>query len=433
MKAMRRDLGRRLWPLDSGPADIRALDGLRAIAALSVLTFHAALLGGLNLAFGGVNLNPLWVYLESGVHLFFVLSGFLLFLPYARALLVGRPWPSATRFYKRRALRILPAYWACLAILVAAGFQLYLSPTGAQDVVAHIALVHDEFPLFNRSIQGPFWTLAVEAQFYLVLPLIALGARLVVGSSRSLPRLVAALVTLIALTLAVRQAAALAQSPHATLAGVDLRGLNPLLFIVTGEQGKFLEVFAVGMLCATLYVASTELGVMRWTRARWTGPALVGVALVTALLLAQRVYVLQTDMLSPCYRCLRPTHIGSIGGPLLIGLSYGALLLGILWGGRRLAAPFSAPPLRFLGLISYSLYLWNLPIIMAFVPRLDGLPGGVRLAGVVGVILFALIPFAYLSYQLVERPFLARRQRLAGSAAPPLPAQHAYASQAESR
>ncbi len=59
-----------------------------------------------------------WNYAQTGVHLFFVLSGFLLFLPYARAMLQDRPLPTARRFYQRRALRILPAYWVCMIALV---------------------------------------------------------------------------------------------------------------------------------------------------------------------------------------------------------------------------------------------------------------------------------------------------------------------------
>ncbi len=60
-------------------------------------------------------------YGRTGVHLFFVLSGFLLFLPYARWLFGMGQRPSAQLFYKRRVLRIGPAYWACLAILLLAG------------------------------------------------------------------------------------------------------------------------------------------------------------------------------------------------------------------------------------------------------------------------------------------------------------------------
>src|SRR5258708_3372708 len=99
--------------LDDGKqkSPIRVLDGVRAIACLSVLLFH------INVAardfhiwspiheFGSLG-GAAAFYGQSGVILFFVLSGFLLFLPYAKALLFDSPWPSFWQFYLRRLFRI---------------------------------------------------------------------------------------------------------------------------------------------------------------------------------------------------------------------------------------------------------------------------------------------------------------------------------------
>ncbi|HEX5546708.1 MAG TPA: acyltransferase family protein, partial [Ktedonobacterales bacterium] len=171
--------------MDNGPKEIRALDGLRALAALSIVLFHVMLFLQLEYTPLSQAINHTWYYLSTGVHLFFVLSGFLLFLPYARAMLDGQRLPSTRRFYRRRALRILPAYWVCLAIMVALKFYVRHVPFSLGDVTAHIFLIHDSFPQFNRDYDGPFWTLAVEAQFYLLLPLLALVVSWVCGSRRS--------------------------------------------------------------------------------------------------------------------------------------------------------------------------------------------------------------------------------------------------------
>src|SRR5438128_9190000 len=105
----------RAWPVSGAVQSIAAVDGLRAFAVLQVVVFHLLLLMWQSKATS----QPTWTFLHntknywesftSGVHLFFVLSGFLLFMPYARALLDLGSWPSARKFYVRRALRILPA------------------------------------------------------------------------------------------------------------------------------------------------------------------------------------------------------------------------------------------------------------------------------------------------------------------------------------
>src|SRR5205814_7113610 len=101
---------------------IPVLDGARAIACLSVLVYHISIRSGKSGIWGPVHtihdipgmfaffVSSFAYYGESGVILFFLLSSFLLFLPYAKALLFEAPWPSLRRFYLRRIFRILPGY-----------------------------------------------------------------------------------------------------------------------------------------------------------------------------------------------------------------------------------------------------------------------------------------------------------------------------------
>src|SRR5215472_5489881 len=108
----------RLWPESGAVSPIPALDGLRAVAVLLVMLFHSWwYMPGQN-AQGPQQGQFAINYARTGVPLFFVLSGFLLFLPYARWLFGLRPRPSTWLFYKRRALRIGPAYWVSLVILI---------------------------------------------------------------------------------------------------------------------------------------------------------------------------------------------------------------------------------------------------------------------------------------------------------------------------
>src|SRR4051794_40093700 len=92
------------------------LDGLRGLAALSVLVYHVALATvGAGAVAGAAGA------LHFGVPVFFVLSGLLLYLPFVRARMDGRPRPSLRRYAVRRLARIVPAYWAALLGLNALG------------------------------------------------------------------------------------------------------------------------------------------------------------------------------------------------------------------------------------------------------------------------------------------------------------------------
>ncbi len=93
-------------------------DGLRALAAVLVIAYHA---GSLSHASLSGRLAPVVAELKGGVVVFFVVSGFLLYLPFARAIRDGRGLPRWQEFAGRRAVRILPAYWVALALLAGVG------------------------------------------------------------------------------------------------------------------------------------------------------------------------------------------------------------------------------------------------------------------------------------------------------------------------
>src|SRR5579864_2524259 len=153
---------------------ILALDGLRAFACLAVISNH--LNGWGRVVWHPLHgvydfLNPILNFGKSGVELFFLLSGFLLFLPYAKALLFNSAWPSLRRFYLRRIFRILPAYYVALFLMILFFHPKFLNPS-LWPVIGTFLTFRMGFVL-SQGVNGPFWTLAVEFQFYLLLPLIA--------------------------------------------------------------------------------------------------------------------------------------------------------------------------------------------------------------------------------------------------------------------
>jgi peptidoglycan/LPS O-acetylase OafA/YrhL len=386
----------------SGPQEIPALDGVRALAALGVLFFHAFQMYQYPKYLLNWDISVPWNYAQTGVHLFFVLSGFLLFLPFARAMLHDRPLPGAGRFYQRRAWRILPAYWACMIALVVIHWKSFASPVGVKNVAAHTVLLHDDFRLFNRSIEGPFWTLAIEVQFYALLPLFAAGIARVVGRSHSALRLILGVLALLVGALGLRGIDALAQNVVGQTQGVPALALMLFVRATMGMQGKFLEVFALGMLCSVLHLAMTEHWPMATHTRRWLGLGLLGGALVTVTILAPAM--LRTHLETPAYDIAsQPGNWLAFFSPFLVGLGYSSFLLAVLWTGGGLSALFASAPLRFLGAMSYSLYLWHLPIVQGKVPLTATLPAMGRIVAAVGV--------AYLSYRLLELPFRRRKER----------------------
>lgn len=124
-----------LWPESGAVNAIPALDGLRALAVVLVLVFHAWNdLPGYIQPGQDPYQYPL-NYGRTGVHLFFVLSGFLLFLPYARWMFGIQSRPSTQLFYARRLLRVGPAYWVCLALLA---LTAPITVSALKDVALHV-------------------------------------------------------------------------------------------------------------------------------------------------------------------------------------------------------------------------------------------------------------------------------------------------------
>ena len=144
------------------------LDGLRAVGALLVLMTHVGFHSGasLNSAYNGVLSR-----MDSGVAIFFVISGFLLYRPHAVRLVTGNAVPAVRRYLWHRAVRILPPLW--LAVVGAALFLPHEGSVRPANFVQHALLIqiYTEGNQANGLTQ--MWSLSTEAAFYVLLPLFA--------------------------------------------------------------------------------------------------------------------------------------------------------------------------------------------------------------------------------------------------------------------
>src|SRR5258707_8981074 len=236
---------------------IASLDGIRALAFLLVFAFHLNHAGVWGYDGNDPFMNAFLEVGSTGVTLFFVLSGFLLFLPYARALLFGKDWPQPKIYYIRRILRIFPGYFFSLFILVIFTQPSFMQPHNWGQLVPFLTFT---MGFYNSSdlINGPYWTLAVEFQYYLILPLIAggiAGLTRLVRPEKRLWMVVGSLCAIIIWGLVTAcYGTYFANHPGQTFL-IPRPLLNAVLFVVYGNRSKFLEDFAVGMLIAVGYLS----------------------------------------------------------------------------------------------------------------------------------------------------------------------------------
>src|SRR5262249_3138782 len=149
------------------------VEGLRAIAAVSILVFHCWVFS--SPAILDWNLGPATPFvqpLQGGVTLFFVLSGFLLYRPIARAVLDCRPLPDPRAYLRNRALRIFPAYWVILAVVILVLHSATLHAMGSgmttgtvrdpRSLATDLTLTQTYHPKTIWSGLPPAWSLTIE-------------------------------------------------------------------------------------------------------------------------------------------------------------------------------------------------------------------------------------------------------------------------------
>lgn len=406
-------------------SNIPALDGVRAIACLSVIEYHVHYLMSymFNLTrvlgrLGSAIVMAGW----SGVTLFFVLSGFLLFMPYAKHLLFGQQWPSTRTFYWRRILRIWPGYFLALFLLLPLCAPQYFQPDHLGGLGLFLTFLMDAPPTYQQ-INGPFWTLAVEWQFYLLLPLLAWGfslfARRGVSPQQRFRRVVICLSCMILWGIGTRYAGGyFTTHPTATLF-VPRSVLNAILLVIYGSSGKYLEDFAVGMLCCAIYIYTCNAASahkMSRTINR-SSPLLWGAGVLLLFFMAGwSAYYAQLSFLDP--------FIGAHSFLTELGFACGFSLciIAILFGQPGLRLIFAWQPMRWIGAISYSLYLWHLPLLLFFRNSIISKLPQVFLPSYLlywACVLLVIIPAAYLLYRFVEQPFMQLGHRQARKEMPP--------------
>jgi len=309
---------------------IDVLDGIRAVAILIVVWFHFWQQSWLMPIAGDFNID--WIPRNGAllVDMLILLSGFCLFLPYARSMVYETEAPHAKSFYKKRVARIFPSYYFNV-FLVLFLFALPLGEYAAKgfmwkDLLSHIFFVNNLSydTLVATKLNGVLWTVAVEVQFYLIFPLLAKWFQ-----KRPIPTY--SCMTLIGLI-----------SSHYICKNFGT--LNQALYV--NHTLTFFSVFANGMLGAWAYISITHA--KKPVKAE------------------QFLYILMTLAGLVQYKILCDHHISFPNGQqwqvkyrYVLSLVYLMILFGTLMAQQYFRFLLGNKLMKFLATISFNLYIWH--------------------------------------------------------------------------
>jgi peptidoglycan/LPS O-acetylase OafA/YrhL len=372
------------------------LEALRGLAASLVLLFHVTTLVRPGAPPPQGPFSPLLAFAnegQTGVSLFFVLSAFLLSQPFLVGAQRGRA-PGFRVFLLRRAFRILPLY----VLAVAVGTVLC---AGALADLLHglpyllFLNCHGLWVTPLRPYSDVWWSLATEAQFYLVLPFAGWLATSRPG------RFVLAGVLASAL-------AVYALLASQTLVMPSMASQYSVLFSLIGRG----PVFLAGVTAAWVWLrigssVRDTAGRIPWLRKGGADAVLVLLLLVLGVLLLRvgRMGFFVAEVNWPVW------HVYE-------GIMWAGFLLAVMLLPIRCRPLFARGPLVWIGTISYSLYLWHFPILFPLLSRYWE-PSGSGQGWTIRTTATALLGVALalgvsvLTYAFVERPFLRRKVRLA--------------------
>lgn len=374
---------------------LRYLDSLRGLAALTVVVHHALLQFDFSGAQLGASQKWLLFAFQNGhypVNFFIVLSGYCLMLPVLKSnyTLPG----GALQFFKKRARRILPPYYFAmlLSLLLIAlfvgtktGTHWDVSiPVTKAGVVTHLLLLQDIFIETGANINHAFWSISVEWRIYFTFPVLLLLWR-TVGPGRTVAAVAATVVALLgALKYLHRAYPSINNTPN---------GIDP----------HYLLLFALGMLGADIAFSNNSFA-KHWKGWQWgAGLVLLTAAIVASANLPVRYAKVPWQFIDV---------LAGLWGVCLL-LVCNAVQHSAAGRHETAKAVMSWKPLVAVGTFGYSLYLVHAPLLQVVSQYVLG---PLHLPAFTGFVLLAtagpgvIVLFAYVFFQVCERPFMTRPQ-----------------------
>jgi peptidoglycan/LPS O-acetylase OafA/YrhL len=373
-------------------------DGVRGLAALSVLWFHVT--------FGGFNTLPspireLLGHLDVGVTIFFVISGFLLYRPFVLSRLTRRPLPRIRSYAARRVLRIVPCYWVALTVVALwLGKDDVFTASGIPTYYGFLQAYADD--TFAGGI-GQAWTLCVEVAFYAFLPVWAV-------TMHAIGRRTAATKAALASELAGVAILFAASSAYIVWVLGDVAP-TPASPYVRSFPG-LVDQFALGMALAVMSA---------WVETRETPPRTVEMlrrAPSAAWLVAAGAFAVASSLKGGVLGTSSSdaTYIGQheLYSLTAVAVVFPAVLFGAGRGWGFAGRVLGSRALMYAGLFSYGIYLYHVAVVDKLAgPVGDALPGGAgwQTLGLGAAVMVVTVAIAATSYYVVERPALSLKSR----------------------
>ncbi len=363
-----------------------SLEGYRAIAALSVVLYHTR--GNLSPLGIGSPIDAIENLGNFGVAVFFLLSGFLLYLPVTRRLFTHQSQAPVGQFLLRRFVRIFPAYWLALVAWAA----IITRPN--KELVTPWKV----FLLFDGGINtlAVAWTLVIELWFYVAIALLSVVLPRIFRRCHTSSALLRAQFAMLGLMVIVAYV-------YRVYATQDLQTMVHRVNWIFA----YLDWFAFGMAMAIL-VAWTEVGgqlpaSLRGLVDREWSCYLLSALCYGAVLYVIRVYSIgesrETRLVYLVHQAIQPMAAFWLLVPATLGNS-----------DQRVQRLLRRPTLAALGTISYGIYLWHTLVIRLLkrnpVIAINGWNPTLQLVVNLSIVVGIAVVIATLSYRLVERPAL---------------------------
>lgn len=315
------------------------LDVLRAAAALSVFAGHFYVLteSHYDLLFLPLVLRSFFVHGPIGVDLFYVLSGFFI----GSAVMKSSFEPIG--YCTRRLRRIVPAYYFSILILIVLVAPYFIiSADGLKHTLLHLLFVHNITPFAHGSINGAYWTLGVEMQFYIMLLVFS-------GFVRARGRkFIVFIVSLFVVSLIWR------------IVGFEFFKSTNRFYFSTQLPGS-LDRFAVGLIIARLVGA----GFPFWDKHITIKKIIWFAAALSPLIIAYGLAVMD-------HASWWNSLLGFVSIGLFLSIMFGLLVVGVIttFNNEFARNICRVCGLAYLGKISYSFYLYHIPVILSLKPFL---------------------------------------------------------------